>query len=119
MSKQDSTFVEDWMNAFKPDLSAPQKAFQCGIYFLINHGVVVYVGQSKNIYGRLGCHVGQQKMPFTHFAVVECAKGQLNRLEAKFIHEMQPEWNLRFPTPRTLPISQRRWRPIAEAWSNP
>lgn len=80
-----------------PEPSETRKAVVCGIYVLIDSGVVMYVGQSVSVYARLAQHMRGAPFDFTDFFVIECEQKQLRELEAKYIHEYQPRWNKDIP----------------------
>jgi hypothetical protein len=63
----------------------------CGVYFLILNGRVVYVGQSVNVYQRIGQHSTQKK--FDSYAYIPCEKSMLDRLESIYIYFLMPEFN--------------------------
>lgn len=62
-----------------------------GIYFLMNKGVVIYVGQSHNIKQRMLQHY-KEKI-FDAIFYFECDESQLTELEAKYIDEFNPSYN--------------------------
>ncbi len=61
-----------------------------GVYFLIDSGKVVYVGQSVNVYSRIAQHHSKS---FDSFAFIPCKKEILNSLESLYIHILQPPLN--------------------------
>ena len=61
-----------------------------GVYFLIANKTIVYVGQSVNVYARLGSH-GNKK--FDSFAVITCPEEHLDMLESLYIHLLNPVLN--------------------------
>jgi hypothetical protein len=77
--------------------SEAKKAYVCGVYVLMEDGVVMYVGQSTNVYQRIAQHMNMAPFSFTDFVVIECDKEQLLHDEAKYIHEYQPKWNKDIP----------------------
>lgn len=62
-----------------------------GVYFLINNGKVVYVGQSVNVFARMMYHQNGRK--FDSFAYVPCATKHLDVLESLYIHCLRPPEN--------------------------
>ena len=74
---------------------------QVGIYFLIKDEEVVYVGQSIEIFRRIGKHRNEGK-DFDSFAFIECEKSELDKLEAKYITALAPELNWTFGNPSAL-----------------
>lgn len=63
----------------------------CGVYFLIKDGLVVYVGQSVDIFTRLGMH--ENFKSFDSYAFIECDKAQLDLVESLYIHTLNPLLN--------------------------
>lgn len=61
-----------------------------GVYFLLQGNEVVYVGQSVNIYARIGAHHIKN---FDRFAYVLCSADMLDRLESLYIHCLRPRLN--------------------------
>jgi hypothetical protein len=66
------------------------KASHPGVYFLVKAGEVVYVGQSINVYGRIGSHVDKDFDEVFWFPV---PAGELNSVEAAFIRLLKPPLN--------------------------
>jgi len=60
----------------------------CGVYFLINLGEVVYVGQSVNVFSRMREHSKSKK--FDSYVYINCSKGDLDILESLYIHVLRP-----------------------------
>jgi hypothetical protein len=65
-------------------------ALATGIYFLIDNGKVVYVGQSVNVYARISYHYDKV---FESFAFIPCEKRMLDKLESLYIHVLRPPLN--------------------------
>jgi hypothetical protein len=63
--------------------------FACGVYFLVRDGVVVYVGQSVNVYARVYSHKQSGKV-FDSFAFTPCEREELDMLESLYIHALCP-----------------------------
>ena len=61
-----------------------------GVYFLIRTGKVVYVGQAKSVFQRVGSHKDKE---FDSVAWVPCAAEILDALESLYIHVMRPPLN--------------------------
>jgi len=61
-----------------------------GVYFLIDSGKVVYVGQSVNVYARIASH---HDKVFDSFAFIPCDKKILDSLESLYIHTLRPALN--------------------------
>lgn len=79
--------------------ATPQSSKRCGIYFLINGGKVVYVGQARNVFARVGQHTTSKA--FTAWHWVWCHSSQLNVMERAYINALRPELN-RDPVTRRL-----------------
>ncbi len=62
----------------------------CGVYFLIDSGRIVYVGQSKSVFNRIGQHVDKV---FDSYAYVPCGPDALDRVESLYIHVLRPALN--------------------------
>lgn len=67
-----------------------------GCYLLIKNGVVVYVGQSVNIWARVGVHLANPLKDFDSFCYCEVA-GDLNEKEAELIIKHKPHINSSLP----------------------
>lgn len=61
-----------------------------GVYFLLDGDEVVYVGQSVNVYSRIGQHTDKR---FDRYAFVPCPVDALNKLESLYIHCLRPRLN--------------------------
>jgi hypothetical protein len=69
-----------------------------GIYFLVDEAQVVYVGQSVNVTNRIVQHDRDKVMKFDSASHVECAKEELDALEAAYIRMLRPKYNITFNT---------------------
>src|SRR5690554_2342080 len=65
----------------------------CGVYFLVSGDEVVYIGQSKNIYSRVGTHQADPGKNFDSWCYVQCESHSLDVLESLYIHFLQPRLN--------------------------
>lgn len=65
----------------------------CGIYFLIKESRIVYIGQSNNVYRRLGDH--KKEKEFTSFKFIQCDAEWLDWVEIYYIHKFKPDLNAR------------------------
>lgn len=81
-----------------PLILNPVKAYVCGVYFLILSGEVVYVGKSKNVYARISQHMKRSMFEFDSFAFLESNDAEVGELEARYIHELNPRFNIEFPS---------------------
>lgn len=71
---------------------------RCGIYFLCQGDVVVYVGQSKKIAARLLSHLSEGRKQFDRALFIEVAPSDLDSLELQYMRDLTPFYN----TPRDL-----------------
>ncbi len=71
----------------------PEMVLQ-GIYFLIHNGVVEYVGQSVNLFARLGVHEKLKKYHSLAFIPVK-EKKYLGIIETYYIEYFNPPLNIR------------------------
>jgi hypothetical protein len=66
----------------------------CGVYHLIRGDVVIYVGQTTNIFSRIGSrHQRYRTDPFDRIEFFPCREDELNTLEEEHIARYQPIWN--------------------------
>lgn len=70
-----------------------------GVYFLIDQGEVVYVGQSRNIYGRVADHLfdmdadGQKTKVFDSFRYIAVGASIRDEIEQRCIAHFKPKFN--------------------------
>lgn len=64
-----------------------------GVYFLYRDGVVVYVGQGRNIRARIGAHISECLKFFDAVSFIACPLGELLSRERSFIRRLAPEYN--------------------------
>lgn len=69
----------------------------CGIYFLMHEREIVYVGQSVNCHARMGTHLNDDLKVFDSYFIIECPENCLDELEAKYIVQLRPKYNLAIP----------------------
>ena len=81
-----------------------------GVYFLIRDGVVVYVGQSINVFQRLDEH--RKKKQFDRFYVLPCPAERLREVEMHYIKTFAPELNFETKPP---PLTPEQIAAIVEA----
>jgi hypothetical protein len=67
---------------------------ECGIYFLILEGEIVYVGQSTDYHSRVKSHTLAKAIQFDAVAFVRVAHGYLNNVEAEYIARLRPRFNI-------------------------
>lgn len=65
-----------------------------GIYFLLDHDHVVYVGQSRNVLIRLQRHRDEGEKHFDSYAVVTCPVHMMAPLEHRYIGQFLPKYNI-------------------------
>jgi hypothetical protein len=69
-------------------------AVKKGVYFLIYNGIIEYVGQSKNLYGRFSNH--EHIKPHHAIAFIRVDNPvQRDKVEAFYINKYQPRLNIR------------------------
>tara|TARA_Y100000593_G_scaffold18029_1_gene36095 strand:- start:188 stop:802 length:615 start_codon:yes stop_codon:yes gene_type:complete len=73
-----------------PIRSLPHAKFP-GVYFLCHEGEVVYVGQSKEVSGRVGAHMGDKEFDFAF--CVHVPRSDLDYVEGELIRRLQPKYN--------------------------
>lgn len=73
------------------------------IYYLVDDGVIVYIGQSASLLSRLGSHLSSNEKKFDSIRVVEVPKGIFLN-DAEFIQILinKPKYNGALPTPSFL-----------------
>ena len=76
----------------------PVKMFATYIYYLLDKGVIVYVGQTRSLSMRMVNHVGDNQKTFDSYKLVEVPDGA-NKNECEFFQIMQykPKYNKRLP----------------------
>lgn len=74
-------------------VAATSFARETGIYFLLNKGEIVYIGQSVHIRTRVDIHRQEKKIEFDAVAYVLCDKKDLDFLESMYIYKFSPPCN--------------------------
>jgi len=69
---------------------------ECGVYFLVDNGEVVYVGQSINVSSRVSNHFKDKT--FEHAFAIACCAAELDDVERKWIDKLLPIYNRDFRT---------------------
>jgi len=83
-----------------------------GVYFLVKQEKVGYVGQSKNVFGRIADHA--RLKDFDRFAFIECNADTLDILESLYIHTLRPELNATYGAgEKDAPINLERLLSLA------
>lgn len=62
-----------------------------GVYFLCHKRQVVYVGQSVNVFGRVGAHIGNKTFDAVWF--VRVPQSDLDFVEGELIRTLRPKYN--------------------------
>lgn len=65
---------------------------QSGIYFLLRKNVIVYIGQTTRLLGRLSQHLIDGK-DFDSYTFFPCEQNQLRELETRMILKFKPKLN--------------------------
>lgn len=66
---------------------------ESGIYFLIYHKSVVYIGQSKDVHTRIKSHKYEKKKVFDELRIIKCAENRLTHYEHRLINYFKPLYN--------------------------
>ena len=73
------------------------------IYYLLFHdNEVMYVGQSKNVFSRIGAHLSSGVIPFFMFRYFEVLPHEMNDIEAEEIIKYRPRYNNSIPSNNTF-----------------
>ncbi len=64
------------------------------VYFLLDDGVIVYIGQTHSIADRMGTHIREKKKSFDSVHTVETSKTMMMTKEAVNIRAYQPKHNI-------------------------
>jgi len=90
----------------------------CGVYFLKCDGVIVYVGQSRAVYGRIAQHRSENRKRFDQVLFLPCERDQLNEFEGFFINLLKPMYNGGNADSRNFgaPISNL-WKEVSELFT--
>ena len=63
-----------------------------GVYFLFDKGELVYIGESDNLFRRIGQHIYEKQKVFDAFEIYPCADRK--RLEGFLIRLLHPKYNI-------------------------
>jgi len=74
--------------------SARKTVRQCGVYFLLAAGEIVYVGQSIDCARRLNEHMNDPTKTFDSFHVIECPESALSEMESRYMAKFRPPLNI-------------------------
>lgn len=103
--------VDETLKATPTDISL---MLGSGVYLLKCKGVVVYVGQSVELWRRLYTHLNKKWIAFDAVEVIACAKYDLSRIEAQLVEQYAPKGNvkrLRSWPEKTLDLASLGLRP--------
>lgn len=67
--------------------------YNCGIYFLFRHGIVVYVGQSIDVPVRISQHKVSGGKDFDEYSFIRIPKDKLDSTERYYINFHNPTYN--------------------------
>lgn len=90
------------------------------IYFLINKEEIVYVGQTRCLFTRLGTH--RRKIKFDSYAYITASSNKMEReaLEGVYIRKFYPKYNLAGLSTTTTPrLSTKQVDKIPKAEKSP
>jgi len=73
-----------------PDATIKLPRNRAGVYHLVSGDQVLYVGQSRNLLSRIGCHEWQR---FDEVRFFYCHESKLHDLEEQHIKRLQPPLN--------------------------
>lgn len=101
--------IHDWVERNWVDLHVPATelwarriprndvtTIESGVYFLYDRdGDLLYVGMSVAIQNRIVAHCRQWLIPFTHVSWILVHEYVMERLEASYIHNLLPPYNVK------------------------
>lgn len=64
-----------------------------GVYFLCNNDRVMYVGQTTNLWGRIGSHLRDKRREFDSVFFLSVPQSRLDEVESAFIEILTPPQN--------------------------
>lgn len=64
-----------------------------GVYFLVGDSVVVYVGQSVNVWARIATHFTEDRKNFSTAWFIPVVRSRLDEVERLFIKLLRPAYN--------------------------
>ena len=77
-------------------ISKPKNGYVCGIYFLIKHSAIVYIGKSVNIEKRIKQHKQNGAYDFDSYSIIEYDESSpftLSAMEEAYIRHFEPKYN--------------------------
>lgn len=107
--------------------AVPAEPARSGIYFLINQGRIVYVGQATHIVARIATHIRDGFKLFDSWSWITCARDLLTSTERAYLNAFLPQENMDPVTrrlrgdvlvPAQAPIPENPWASITpEQWA--
>lgn len=67
--------------------------YNCGVYFLFRHGVIVYVGQSIDVPVRISQHKIKRDKDFDEYSFIRIPNNKLDSTERYYINAHNPTYN--------------------------
>lgn len=71
------------------------KKYQSGVYVLYGKGRILYIGQSDNVFLRIGQHIKANKIPFDNVDFFPLKKEYKNYIESLLIKIYLPKYNIK------------------------
>jgi len=81
------------MKQIRKERKQSTKVIRSAVYILLLQGEVVYVGESQNVYTRLGNHIKDKGKRFDTIRILPCLEHRRHYWEAVLIYKYQPLFN--------------------------
>jgi hypothetical protein len=81
------------MKQIRKERKQSTKVIRSAVYILLLEGEVVYVGESQNVYTRLGNHIKDKGKRFDTIRILPCLEHRRHYWEAVLIYKYQPLFN--------------------------
>ena len=81
------------MKQIREEKRQSTKVIRSAVYVLLLQGEVVYVGESQNVYTRLGNHIKDKGKRFDTIRILPCLEHRRHYWEAVLIYKYQPLFN--------------------------
>ena len=81
------------MKQMRKEKKQSTKVIRSAVYVLLLQGEVVYVGESQNVYTRLGNHIKDKGKRFDTIRILPCLEHRRHYWEAVLIYKYQPLFN--------------------------
>jgi len=81
------------MKQMREERRQSTKVIRSAVYVLLLQGEVVYVGESQNVYTRLGNHIKDKGKRFDTIRILPCLEHRRHYWEAVLIYKYQPLFN--------------------------